>query len=209
MIANGTLHLNWPKDEPKPARPQSRNGMRAMEEAFMRAGFRPAPQLPPPDRAAAQRRTEAIKTEIAEAVAAFKAMSDEDLFAERLSIKASIDIRKIDLTEVTADGRDRSPGWQYRAERALAFIKARYTACIEEAEARRKQQRQQAHHELLGEHAQQRKVETAQARRDLDRTDAEAFKMAAKVVLPHETWMAIWAAVEAGKAAASTGDHNA
>jgi hypothetical protein len=199
-----TLHLNWPADDPKPPRPFTpRNGMTAMAEAFARAGFRPAPQqpqpAPPPDRAVMrQHRTDVVKAEIAEAQSAFKAMSDDELLVEKLSLQANIDIIKVDLTEATTDGMDRSPGWQYRAERALAFIKARLAACIMEVEARRKRQRQQAHHELLGEHAQQRKGQ------ELDRTDDAAFKKAAKTMLPRHTWLAIWSAVEAGKAAAST-----
>jgi hypothetical protein len=193
---NGTLHLNWPKADPKPARP--RNGMTAMEEAFARVGYRPAPRPPPqspppPDRtAAAQRRTEAIKSELADSVAAFRAMSDDDLLAEQLSIKASIDIIKIDLAEVTTDGRDRTQGWQFRAERALAFVKARYAACIAEVEARRKQQKLTSGDRV------------AQAKQELDRTEAEAFTRAAKVMLPKETYLAIWAAVQVGKATAST-----
>ena len=128
-------------------------------------------------------------------------MSDDYSFAEKLSVEANIAVIKIDLTEMNvADGRDREPGWHYRAQRALAYMKARLAACVAEVEARRKQQRPQAHHKLLGEHTQQRNLKTAQ----LDRTDAERFKMAAKAMLPRHTWLAIWAAVEADKAAAST-----
>ena len=192
---NGTLHLNWPKDDPKPARP--RNGMSAMEEAFARAGYRPAPRPPPTIFAATgprrcrETRADAIKAEVVEAAAAFKAMSDNSL-AEKLSVEANIAVIRIDLTEMNvADGRDREPGWHYRAQRALAYMKARLAAaCVAEVEARRKQQRPQAHHKLLGEHTQQRNLKTAQ----LDRTDAERFKMAAKAMLPRHTWLAIWAA---------------
>ena len=53
---------------------------------------RPPPQSsPPPDRAAAaKRRADAIKAEVVEAAAAFKAMSDDFSSAEKLSVEANI-----------------------------------------------------------------------------------------------------------------------
>jgi hypothetical protein len=200
-----------------------------MQQAFARVGINgygarqvgrqlhprppPDPSIPPENKGIGSTRERVL-----EAVAAIAAMSPGELDIEILALEENTEAIKVELRGVQVEPSLHEVGWQRRAERALAGIKTRLALCVRERERRKSEERaaqaardaaakadRLANHErLLAEHRAM-----AEAKRALldakEAADAAAFVRQAQKMLPHDTVVAIWTAVNAQRDAALEG----
>lgn len=107
----------------------------AMAEAFSKVGrmyavVGSAPQPQPAHRAT-------IKGQVASELAEIKAMSDDDLAAEGFRLKEAVAVTRSDLALEREQHTDRGRIWLIRAEKFLAFTKARAALVLDEAAKRK------------------------------------------------------------------------
>lgn len=187
-------------------------GMRQVGRQLQPAKFVPDPSIPPENRGISTTRERLLAT-----LAEVTAMSDHQLSIEMIALEENAEAIRVELRGLREEPGLHEVGWQRRAERALAGIKARLALCAKEQERRRRQAaelargreaerhagRRAEHERLLAEQlelkaAKQAAVAAAAALHDTE--NAVAFVRHARVLLPHETCLAIWVAVNAERA---------
>lgn len=171
---------------------------------------------------APQKRTDTVRQTLAEDRARYEAMDDDDLAFEVMTLAEEVESIRTELRLEQEGEVERPTGWRPRAERAVNLIRTRTNLCRNEQQARQraaaeqrrldelqrrneddqrrqeqKAKRQAAHQELLqtdGERKLER-LEAVKAAREAN-SKPRLFVQMARTMLPPDTFMAIWNAVD-------------
>jgi hypothetical protein len=196
----------------------------AMEEAFARVGIhgygsrqagrtlvpRPKPEPPPGTLPPENRGIATTKERMAIAIAEIGAMSDGELEIEMIALTENMEAIRVELRAIIDEPGLHEVGWRRRAERAAAGLKARLALCQREdrrrqqvvtegqasVRATRKAERMAEHERFLAEHQAKKEARIADHEAK-GAVDALSFVNHARALLPRETYLAIWAAVNA------------
>ena len=189
--------------------------MTALQEAFERVGMmaRQAQRKPTLVLSPIPSKRAKIQDRLIEDRAAFAAMSDDDLAFEQAALTENLEAIRIEL-RLDGEGLvEHEHGWRPRAERATAMIRGRMALCKLEIDRRQKPLEEERRLANQQREAEQRAARAEATAGIVRATEAKTARLAlheerergldrrfirhAQQMLPEETYLAIWAAVNA------------